>query len=199
MSSRYWERQPRESATTYEDFCTYRDMGGSRTLPKVAEIRGKSLAAVAQSSQRHNWVERVQAYDDFLDMERRIAVEENERRRAIDLSERNRKIDQQYIEVRELMMKKALAIWNWPLSTREHTEYYEDGREKKIVIRPARWSFNTGVNLAERLDPTPESSLSMTVDLTQATDEQLERIANGEDPMQVLGNDAITQVRDDAF
>ena len=34
----FWERQPDESATAYQAFCTYRDMGLTRSLRKAAEV-----------------------------------------------------------------------------------------------------------------------------------------------------------------
>lgn len=197
--SRYWERQPGETPKAYLAFQAYRDMGlGNRSVRRCAKQLGYTAhTAIARWMFKHDWVERVQAYDDFLDMERRSAVEDNERRRAIEIAERNRVVDEGYTEVRELMLQKALAIWKWPLERVEHVETYEDGRPKITILRPARWSFNTGVNIAERLDPSPERTFEMTVDLSKATDEQLERIANGEDPTRVLGGDAVRETRFD--
>ena len=37
-----WERQPHESAKAYEAFCSYRDMGSSRSTAKVQQEIGKS-------------------------------------------------------------------------------------------------------------------------------------------------------------
>lgn len=195
--SRFWERQPGESQKAYRAFQAYRDMGqGNRSVRKISEqLSYSDHTTCGRWMSKFEWVARCDAYDNWLEMERRSAVEDNERARAVQLAERNRRVDDGFVEVRELMLKKALSIWKWPLERQEITERYEDGRPKTIIVRPARWSFNTGVNLAQALDPNPEKMLEMTFDLSKATDEQLERIANGEDPARVLGNDALTEVR----
>ena len=72
-----WERQPHEASDVYADFCVYRDLGPSRTLRKAAEITGKQWATLCQTSRRHKWVKRVEAYDDYIDRENRKTMERN--------------------------------------------------------------------------------------------------------------------------
>lgn len=77
-----WERQPGETSRAYAAFSVYRDLGPQRSL-------AKALAAAAKkpSNRRHwqrwaakyRWVERAQAYDDYLD---RLAREKAEQERA---------------------------------------------------------------------------------------------------------------------
>lgn len=62
-----WERQPKEGPKPFDAFTIYRDMGKERTLPKVAEQLGKSLGLISRWSSAHNWVERVNAWDDEAD------------------------------------------------------------------------------------------------------------------------------------
>lgn len=58
-----WTRQEGESATNYEAFCVYRDMGNERSLAKVGEKLCKSTALMERWSAKFNWVERVTAWD----------------------------------------------------------------------------------------------------------------------------------------
>lgn len=62
-----WERQPDESAKAFEAFAIYRDMGIDRSIRKVAQRLGKSATLIGKWSSRHNWPERVKAYDRDLD------------------------------------------------------------------------------------------------------------------------------------
>lgn len=70
-----WERQPREGMEVYKDFCVYRDMGPSRTIPQAAQILGKNVTALWQTSARYKWVKRAEAYDDYNDRKHREVME----------------------------------------------------------------------------------------------------------------------------
>ena len=76
-----WERQPRETSRAYELFCAYRDMGIERSLRKMkASLNGSpSVRRLQVLSARWNWVERSQAYDDYLEYQRRLQQEKERR------------------------------------------------------------------------------------------------------------------------
>ena len=61
-----WERQPHESAKAYEAFCSYRDMGSSRSTAKVGQELGKTKALMDRWSSRWEWVWRCRQYDAFM-------------------------------------------------------------------------------------------------------------------------------------
>ena len=67
-----WEMQPSDTPKSWEAFVVYRDME-KRSLAKVAAKLGKSIKLIERWSQKHNWVERVAAWDDEKD--RLIRVE----------------------------------------------------------------------------------------------------------------------------
>lgn len=75
-----WERQPSETAKAYGYFCTFRDLGSTRTLEAAFRIsRGASptdLTITATSpyrriAHRWNWTERAAAYDTWADRQAR--------------------------------------------------------------------------------------------------------------------------------
>jgi hypothetical protein len=74
-----WERQPEESSPAWHAFVAYRDMGGARSLAKVAEKLGKSATLMSRWSAEHAWVLRASAYDS--DQDREIQAELRSRRR----------------------------------------------------------------------------------------------------------------------
>lgn len=148
--SRYWERQPKETPKSYQAFQVYRDMGlGTRSTTKVAAELGKCVGLIQRWSYQHDWVARVRAYDDWLEMETKARKAEQDMQRAKDIAERNRKVDEGYVELKELALAKARQMARWPLERKE----VEGGTTH---IHPARWSFNTLARLMEQLDPDPD-------------------------------------------
>jgi hypothetical protein len=73
-----WERRENESSRAYGAFCLYRDMGVSRNQVKVAELSNRSPALMYKWSRKHNWTDRAEAYDLYLD-ERQREFTENAR------------------------------------------------------------------------------------------------------------------------
>jgi hypothetical protein len=65
-----WERLPSDTDKSFEAFCIYRDMGTTRSLEKAWRKYKEGAETVPgyfkDWSREHNWVERVNAYDDYL-------------------------------------------------------------------------------------------------------------------------------------
>lgn len=78
-----WDRQPHESSKAFVAFQTYRDLGGTRSLRKVASELGRDTSAVEELSVRHQWVDRALSYDIEMDRRQR-ARDEEERRSMLD-------------------------------------------------------------------------------------------------------------------
>lgn len=70
-----WEKQPDESNRHYSYFAVFRDLGPTRTLAKAATALNMSPLSMEQLSPRHNWMQRAQDYDLFIDRRRREASE----------------------------------------------------------------------------------------------------------------------------
>jgi hypothetical protein len=85
-----WARQPRETSRAYELFCAYRDLGTERSLRKLKQGTNgaPNVNRLKRLSTRWNWVERCQAYDDYLEYQDRLR-QEKERRQ---MRERHAKI-----------------------------------------------------------------------------------------------------------
>lgn len=74
--SEKWEKQESETQKNYNLFCVYRDMGITRTIPKVVlklnrpeRYRGH----LQNLSAEFKWVDRCASYDEYLDEENRKA------------------------------------------------------------------------------------------------------------------------------
>jgi len=72
-----WDKQPGESQKAYAWFCRYRDYGMDRSMAKVLrKYIGKTSSAVhSHWSARYDWVKRAEAYDGYLEKERRKEYE----------------------------------------------------------------------------------------------------------------------------
>jgi hypothetical protein len=75
-----WERQKGETSRAYEAFCVYRDLGPSqRSLVNTGRKLGKVSRTMDGWSVKYRWVQRSQAYDDYLDRQRRQSLETAQR------------------------------------------------------------------------------------------------------------------------
>lgn len=58
--------QPGETAKAFQAFEVYRDLGPDRSLVRLSQAHGKSIATVTEWSTRHDWQARVRAFDEFV-------------------------------------------------------------------------------------------------------------------------------------
>lgn len=71
-----WIRQPNESDVAYDAFETYLDMGSDRSVIKVGQKLKKNRTIIGRWSSKHNWQERVRAYDQHMGFIKQGAVED---------------------------------------------------------------------------------------------------------------------------
>ena len=76
-----WGRLPEETSEAFEAFVAYRDMGAKRSVEKLMKLYGSADPSFGKSrrnfeaySTKYAWVERVAAWEAFLDSERRRAI-----------------------------------------------------------------------------------------------------------------------------
>lgn len=62
-----WDQQQNESSKAFERFAQYREMGAGRSLRKLAKDLGLNPSTLAEISTKHNWQERVVAFDAYID------------------------------------------------------------------------------------------------------------------------------------
>ena len=195
-ASQVWTRRPGETATAYAAFCAYRDLGPGRSLDAAyAQAKGlqKGDKRASGNFQRwrrdHAWKNRAEAYDAYLDEQKRQAEAQKWRQRGEDL------VEEQY-KIAVAMLEKARQMLNFPLVRQTVEQTGEDGRPVRVIIEPARWSFNSAARLAKigvelgrlatGLPTKNEQSVHFKIDPAKLSDQQLERIIAGEDPAVVV-------------
>lgn len=89
MPKKIYDRQAGESDKAFEAFAVYRDMGAARSVDAVSQKLSKSRSLIARWSSDFNWVERVSAYDDFVDTQARKQLERDAIKRKADMLKRH--------------------------------------------------------------------------------------------------------------
>ena len=195
-SAEAWTRRPGETSTAYAAFCTYRDLGPTRSLDAaycLAQGYQKGSKRVSGFWKRwyrgHEWRSRAEAYDAYLDEEKRRAEAQKWRQRGEDL------VEEQY-KLAVAMLEKARQMLAFPLVRQTVEQRDEDGRPVRVIIEPARWTFGTAARLAQvavelgrlatGLPTRNEQSVHFEIDPAKLSDEQLEHIIAGEHPAAVV-------------
>ncbi len=191
-----WTRRPGETATAYAAFCVYRDLGPGRSLDAAyAQAKGlqKGDKRASGNFQRwrrdHAWKNRAEAYDAYLDEEKRQAEAQKWRQRGEDL------VEEQY-QLAVAMLEKVRQMLAFPLVRQVVEQTGEDGKPVRVIIEPVRWTFGTAARLAQvavelgrlatGLPTKNEQSVHFKIDPAKLSDQQLERIIAGEDPAVVV-------------
>ena len=122
------ERLPQESPRAYRAFCIYRDLGPDRSLDQAwkrfcaasdpTKNRGSARRPGhwAAWSQKYQWVERAEAYDDLIEEESRNAAAERRRQlheaRSQFQSEEQQRIENQVRNADAVLDKMGTAPLN---------------------------------------------------------------------------------------
>jgi len=141
-----WERLSNETTKAYAAFCIYRDLGSERSIDKVLAATGKrNRSSLIKWSSRYNWVERVQAYDQYLEelkrKEQEQAIIEMSRRHAelaVRMQElikaRLEEIDVNALSPRDLATWLDIATKLERLSRGEPTSIEKGETDEPIII-----------------------------------------------------------------
>jgi hypothetical protein len=154
-SLRAWEPQPGElrgQGKPWRAFSLYRDLGPGRSHRAVAEqlygARAQySVRTVHEWSRKFAWVERVQAYDDWLCMHDRVVIEEFQQTKAVEFAERQIALREKLLSNAEQAADQVTAMLQWPLAERRVLRENKDGTEVTCVFLPARWTKATARTL----------------------------------------------------
>lgn len=171
---RAFERQERESTPAFEAFKTYRDLGAARSLDVAYRLHTGRQESTKRASGRwrkwslvHDWVDRARAYDDYQEMIRREAIEEHERTKGVEKAEREARIQERVQALKERFIQRLEQMLDAPL-------------------QGDKWNYNAVSKALEVLEGRHQRIDIRKMNLDHLSDEDLERIAGGEDPIQVL-------------
>ena len=100
-----WDRLPKESAKAFAAFQLYRNQGYNRSISKVSIQKRKSRSLIQRWSKTHNWVERAQAWDQFLDKYNQDNIKD-------ELEKMNHRQLKTSILIHEIAKKRLTSIQN---------------------------------------------------------------------------------------
>jgi hypothetical protein len=180
-----WHRQRREGAQAFRAFEAYLDLGPDRSLKAVAQRCTKSISIMRRWSARWEWMNRAAAYDEHVRIVEEQARQRERARHAAEMERRKIAVQDEAWEMFQKLRERVNQMLRFPLQDATSP----DG---KTVIKAARWDFNTLPRLVEALVklaaiavPAPDEA-RINVDWKSLSDEQLDRIAAGEDVFQVI-------------
>ncbi|MDX3100473.1 hypothetical protein [Nonomuraea angiospora] len=169
-----WERQPDESLTRHAQFCTYRDMGRSRSLRKAAEILTKNDRYVRDVAAAFRWRERAEAWDRHMDQlyeatwveERRKAAEADARILGAGIG----KIAQRLPSINPAELSAGDLIRLMDVTMRHRRTLFGDpaatlATDAETAERQARITTEQGMMLADVISRTCEALQAEVLDL----------------------------------
>ena len=96
-----WDQQPSESSKSFQRFVQYRDMGGGRSLRKLAADLELNPSTLAEISKKYNWQDRIASFDAYIDkasQHNQIAQVKAMKRRQVVLALRAQKLAEKGIK-----------------------------------------------------------------------------------------------------
>lgn len=207
---REWEKLSGETAVAYRAFAVFRDQGPGRTLREVAAVlygdeyrlsTRRVPGRIKQWSADNDWIGRAQALDARDDAIRLEAVEMHKLHEADDTAERVKalreanlsneeqaaRVEKKYLDYAERLIDEL------PLVRQVSVREGEDGKPAIYQIEPATKDAVLDAarlhKIATRSEPKNVDMRVRSYDLSKATEDQLRRIRDGEDPARVLGED----------
>ena len=179
-----WEKQPHETAKSYQVFCRYRDMGSDRSLEKARLSLGKNsgyLRHLHEWSSKYKWVSRANAYDDYLEQKTRLEWEASLTRKRIEHMEAEYEhanlLRQKGLEMFEYLSDKPLT----QISTKKHdrsengqiVESVETVFKPTDIITGIRHNFMEHSRLGRRALRMPLDSSKLELEI-EVPEQQLE-------------------------
>lgn len=135
-----------ESAPAYAARLAYLEMGGERSVAKVARKLSKSKTLINRWSGRYEWVDHARRYDEAWAAVAMMAQHEAERKEAEKWAARRQEQREREWDASQALLKKAQEMMKFPLATVEQKQ--ADGKIINI-IKPAGWSFATAAKVYE--------------------------------------------------
>jgi hypothetical protein len=108
-----WNRLGNESDQAYEAFALYRDQGPVRSQERVSKELGKTTVLISRWSSKYNWVQRVRAFDQYLDLQVSREAEKRYIKSIAEFRERQRDLALKLSEAAvKLLVKANLRLKN---------------------------------------------------------------------------------------
>lgn len=159
-----WDQQLKETSKAFAAFIAYRDLGMRRSCSAASNQVGISHNSAMELSKRHNWLERVRAWDAYIDKQ----TQHNQIEAVKKMKERQIALAMKAQKAAEKGLKKFIAQFNED----------QDGKVSPYATKPDGLSklLDTGCRL-ERLnrdEPEQNIEFSQNTKLDKLSLEELE-------------------------
>ncbi|MRS02294.1 hypothetical protein EG832_03545 [bacterium] len=168
-----WDRANGETTKAFYAFAFYRDMiAKDRSLREVARMLNASITVIAAWSTQFNWVERSKAWDDYQDQKR----QETRLKVITDTAKRQARQTMTYVtSMEQIALEFVRRLKTKPdmlqkFKDNEIIDYLMNGSKALPKLQEAE-RIALGIN--------PAFNVNLNVDLSQASDDELEQLATG--------------------
>ena len=193
-----WERQVGETEKQYKAFAVYRDAGEGRQIRATYRlVYGKPKKTKAPGwftswPKRNHWVDRARAYDNQM-----VQAEQKDREKLVSAKAAEwAKIFDEHKEIMIQASRRLIERANQMIATPLFkTEIIEAQDGNQVHLHPNKnWSPRDAAKLLETGDklmrlvgemPTSRIEVHYEIKWDKLSDEQLRRIAKGEEPSDV--------------
>lgn len=174
-----WEIQPAETTKAYQAFRVYRDLGPSRTQAKAADIldmqvnarhaKSSPSNALAALSSKYRWVERVRAYDAYLETMLLGAQESALRDASRSWVARQSEIREREYALAMGLAEKVQEMLAYPVRRITRRTESKDGKRVYLtIIEPARWDWKSAADILARIGYQARLAADMVTDGARA-------------------------------
>lgn len=152
-------RLSKEGAKAYAAFIVYAHLGPSRSLTRARDAlqdggqsgteKGPVIQQLKKWSVRHRWVARAKRHDEAMAAVQAKEIEHVVRRDARHLAAERVALADKLRDLAGLLVIKVEQMLQCPTIDVHRTEKYEDGREKAVTLKAARWGFGDTARMTQ--------------------------------------------------
>jgi hypothetical protein len=180
-----WAQRPDEPIERYEAFLAYRAMGLHRTQKALAEKIGVSSKSITRWADEHDWAARLAAWEAVVEAARSEARIDAQAVEAAKWEARRLADCEDAYAIAVKLKEVVNMMLRHPMTRKKVTSRYEDGREKTVIIEPAKWNVASLTRAAKMVQDLAEAARSSALeddldgfDEENATPEECVRVIN---------------------
>jgi hypothetical protein len=173
-----WHRLKNESSKAFQAFQTYVRMPtAERSIDRAYRSSNEQRSSAKSANGRwtawslqHRWVERANAYDDFMAAQSFLNDEAERAKNAADRERRRAALEQREWELAWRALDKLEEMLDWPVK-RERVE--QVAGSTVTIIEPFRWNAASLARLFEVASKTARLSLDMDTEKAKVAVEEI--------------------------
>lgn len=175
-----FEPMPKESEVAFSYYCTYRDLGETRSIRAVLDKIGKKSnyqRSLERYSSIFRWIDRARAYDtkdEIIKEQVTVAILVNEQ---LSLADRRQTLRETSWQIAVDLFDKARQMLAWPISVVHKEEKGQDENGAfvtRITIEPIRWKMSDVAAMADTANRIARLAVDLPTEIIDITSELMQ-------------------------